>query len=402
MKANVSEADRARGVLSVGLMLFRWAALAWMIALALTVPGGFARPGLAWAGIAAAGAWTVWMTIPGQQRSSPSLWIELALALGIIVLGGLVAPDGAVVTGRPFYATAWPVAVVAAWGVSRGVAGGVGSALAVGAALVVSRVVNGMALDDLTAQQVQSLANGTMTYVLAGGAVGLVASLLERSAAQFQTLTEETMRARERAARAAERESMARAIHDSVLQSLALVHKRGRELAATGAVSGEQVALLAEMAGAQEAELRALILREPDEPPTGQASLRVLLEEVARSVIGVPVSVSAVGPIWMGAHAGAELALAVRQSLDNVVEHAAATRATVFAEVEGDSVSVTVRDDGRGFDYDETELRTAGKAGMLYSMAGRVETLGGSMNVVSAPGTGCEIEFHVPLGNDHE
>ena len=385
----VSEADRARGVLSNALVIFRWAALAWMAALAFAQRDGFRFPSLAWVGIGAAGSWTAWMTVSRRERTIGSLWFELGLAFALVVLSGVVVPRGTI-GARTFYATAWPVSAVAAWGVARGTLAGMLSALAIGLGLLLSRSVNGSSL------VVQSLANGTMTYLLAGGAVGLVSRLLERSAAQFQVINEESMRAREREARAAERESMARAIHDSVLQSLAMVHKKGRELSALGSVSGVEVGALAEMAGAQEAELRALILREPEAPPTGQASLRVLLEEVARAS-ATRATVSAVGPIWMGAHAANELAAAARQALDNVAEHAEATRVTVFAEPDGDEVVVSVRDDGHGFTFDPERLRTDGKAGMLKSMKGRVEALGGRMIVESAPGAGTEIEFRVPL-----
>ena len=57
---------------------------------------------------------------------------------------------------------------------------------------------------------------------------------------------------------------------------------------------------------------------------------------------------------------------------------------------------MTVRDDGRGFDYDEGRLRDEGKAGMLKSMKGRVEELGGRMIVTSSIDNGTEIELRVP------
>ena len=70
----------------------------------------------------------------------------------------------------------------------------------------------------------------------------------------------------------------------------------------------------------------------------------------------------------------------------------------MFAEAEDGWVTVSVRDDGRGFDYDEDRLRADGKVGMLKSMKGRVEDLGGRMRVTTAPGRGTEIEFRVPVG----
>jgi signal transduction histidine kinase len=91
-----------------------------------------------------------------------------------------------------------------------------------------------------------------------------------------------------------------------------------------------------------------------------------------------------------------ELVSAVRQALANVVEHAQATRVAVFADSEEGWVHVSVRDDGRGFVYDEKQLQAAGKAGMLRSMKGRVEDLGGKMRVETAPGAGTEVQFRIP------
>jgi len=265
---------------------------------------------------------------------------------------------------------------------------------------VIDRLLaNGIDLTTLDAADLLNLAGGVLNFVLAGGAVGLVARLLQRSADQLRLATEETIRARERAARLAERESLSRQIHDSVLQALTLVHKRGRELAAGGPVPADQVAAMAEMAAGQERALRTLILREPAEEPTGAASLRAVLEDLAgtvRAAGSLEVTVGATGPIWLPARQVEELAAAVRQALDNVVEHAGASRAALFAEEDAGMVAVTVRDDGCGFEYDEVRLAAAGKIGLARSIKGRVEQLGGELHVTSRPGAGTEVELRVP------
>ncbi len=111
----------------------------------------------------------------------------------------------------------------------------------------------------------------------------------------------------------------------------------------------------------------------------------------------MPVTVSTVGPVWLPAATVEELAAAVTQALHNVAEHASASRATVFAELdEQGEVTVTVRDDGAGFRYDEQALRADGSIGLLRSMKGRVEQLGGTMRVDTAPGAGTEVEFRLP------
>jgi signal transduction histidine kinase len=118
---------------------------------------------------------------------------------------------------------------------------------------------------------------------------------------------------------------------------------------------------------------------------------------VAGGKRSLPVTVGATGPIWLPAAHVEELAAAVRQALDNVVEHAGASRVALFAEEDGGMVVVTVRDDGRGFEYDERRLAAEGKIGLAKSIKGRVGQLGGGMLVTSRPGTGTEVELRVPL-----
>jgi signal transduction histidine kinase len=397
-----SEAERGRAVLELGILVFRWVSLAWMAVLAVTA-GELRRPALAAATIAALVAWTGWLTVARPRPTWPVLAADLALAVGLNLVAGLVMPAGSA-GERPWFAAGYPVAAAVTWGAARGVGGGVAAGLALGASLVAGQLVNGTDLTGGRPEVPLSLAGGTLNFVLAGGAVGLVARLLERSASQLRQATEETIRARERAARLAERESLGRQIHDSVLQVLALVHKRGRELASGGPVPPDQVAGLAEMAAGQEQALRSLILRDPDQKgtPDGAASLRAALETLAGAEWSLPVTVGATGALWLPARHVEELAAAVRQALDNAVEHAGASRVALFAEEDAGAVVLTVRDDGRGFTYDERRLLAEGKIGLAKSVKGRVEQLGGRMLVTSRPGAGTEIELRVPANREAE
>jgi signal transduction histidine kinase len=389
-----SEAERGRSALSSAILAFRWVTLAWLSLVALG--SDLERPLAAAAAIVVTVAWTVWLTVARPGRSRAVLAIDLALAVALNLLSGWVVPTGQVVGDHPFFASAYPVAADAYWGATLGFRGGLAAGTVVGLSLAGSRLVNGTGIAGESVPQLLHLASGMLNHVIAGGAVGLVAELLDRSAAQLRQAGEEAMAARERAARLAERESLARQIHDSILQALALVHKRGRELAAGGAVPAAEVARLAEMAGDQEEALRTLILREPREWPTGTASLRAELEALTRAGSPVPVTVSATGPITLPVRHVDELAAAVRQALDNVAEHARASKVSLFADADEDAVVVAVRDDGVGFDYDEPSLAAQGKIGLLKSMKGRVEGLGGTMRVDSRPGVGTEVEFRVP------
>jgi signal transduction histidine kinase len=89
----------------------------------------------------------------------------------------------------------------------------------------------------------------------------------------------------------------------------------------------------------------------------------------------------------------------VRGALANVVEHADAVRATVTLTYQGDSVSLDVRDDGRGFDplasdrVSGSHVRGHGLAGMRS----RVCELGGELVVESAPGEGTALAVSLPI-----
>jgi signal transduction histidine kinase len=388
-------------VLSLGILAFRWVSLGWMVVLALTA-GELRRPALAVVMVAVLVVWTGWLTVARPRPVWPVLVADLALAVVLNLVAGLVMPAGTV-GERPYFAAGYPVAAAVTWGAARGVGGGVAAGLVLGVSLAAGQLLNGIDLAGEEPAVLLDLAGGTLNFAIAGGAVGLVARLLERSAGQLQAATEETISARERAARLAERESLARQIHDSVLQALAMVHKRGRELAAGGPVPPDQVAGLAEMAAGQERALRSLILRDPeaDQTPAGAASLRAALEALAAER-ALPVTVGATGALWLPARQVEELSAAVRQALDNVVEHAGASRVALFAEEDEGAVVLTVRDDGRGFTYDERRLLAEGKIGLAKSVKGRVEQLGGGMVVTSRPGAGTEIELRVPTTREGE
>jgi signal transduction histidine kinase len=389
------EAPGRRG-LWLGVLAYRWAAYAWMVLLAFLSRGHLRYPLLAWTVILVAGAWSAWLTATRGWERAAVRWLDLAISAGLLLVSGLVMQERGVVGGLPFFATSYPVSSAMTIGAASGVVAGLWSGLVLSIALTLSRPLNGIPFDDLTAGQWTAIGNGAAYYLSAGGAVGLVNLLMSRSAAELRRASDETARERDRAVRLAEREALGREIHDSVLQALAVVTKRGRELSAQPVVRGEEIRRLADLASQQERSLRALIQRPPDEPPDGTVALRTILEAAAFGVRDVPVSVTTVDPIWLASSSVDELSAAVRQALDNVARHARASSATVFAEAEDGDIVITVRDDGAGFVYDEALLRHEGKLGLLGSMKGRIEDLGGSMRVASAPGKGTEVEFRLP------
>jgi signal transduction histidine kinase len=388
-----SEPEQARRTLWTGVLVFRVASFGWMVLANVLASGPLRRPALAWTAMALTGAWTLWLARNRERGGRGVLWLDLAVSCALVIVSGLVAPTGG---NRLFFATTYPASTALAWGAARGWPAGLFAGGALSVALFASRIASGYSLPEFGRDQILSVLNGIVYYLLAGGAAGVVSRALDRSAVQLRSAVNEAIQSRERAARLAEREALARAIHDSVLQALALIAKWAKELGAQREVAGSEVLRLGEMAREQEETLRAIVIREPSETPQGASALRDALEAAARSITALPVTVSTVGPIWLPAGDVDELAAAVRQALDNVVEHSGASRAAIFADAEDGWITVSVRDDGCGFVFEEDQLRAAGKAGMLKSMKGRILDLGGRMRVESAPGAGTEVQFRIP------
>ncbi|WP_198171129.1 sensor histidine kinase [Actinoplanes awajinensis] len=195
----------------------------------------------------------------------------------------------------------------------------------------------------------------------------------------------------------AERDRLARPIHDGVLQVLAMVQRQGAEAGA----SGTQLAALAGLAGEQEAALRKLLAGGgtlvPPARGSGGTDLRTALTGLAAPGIEVAAPAQEVPLAEVKAR---ELVAAVRAALDNVRRHAGdGARVWILLEDEGDGVRVTVRDDGAGFAPGRLdEAQRHGRLGVAQSMRGRITDLKGTMSIESSPGQGTEVEFWVPRG----
>jgi signal transduction histidine kinase len=200
-------------------------------------------------------------------------------------------------------------------------------------------------------------------------------------------------RATEIEAASRERERLARGIHGSVLQVLALVQRRGAEV-------GGEAAEIGRLAGEQEAALRALIAADTADAAdaataSGNLDLRALLTHEASASVSV---VTPAGPVLLPAHEAQEMTAAVLAALDNVRRHCGGTaRAWVLVDDEGEAVTVTIRDDGPGVPPGRLALAAAdGRLGVSQAICGRMRDLGGSARVTSAPGTGTEVRLRLP------
>ncbi|HEU5267864.1 MAG TPA: DUF5931 domain-containing protein [Jatrophihabitans sp.] len=225
---------------------------------------------------------------------------------------------------------------------------------------------------------------------LYSGVLLLLAGVVVGCVAQFAVRAEDDLRAATAAqAAAAERERLARSIHDGVLQVLGLVHRAGRE-------AGGRWAVIGAAAAEQEAALRGLITSRPAAAPERG---RCDLAEQLRRLRGPRVTVSTPGePVVVDAAIATEINAAVRAALENVAAHAGSdAHAWVLLDSLGTEVRLTVRDDGVGMSADRLIEATAhGRIGVARSVRGRIEDLGGRCTITSAPGEGTEIDMVVP------
>ncbi len=189
---------------------------------------------------------------------------------------------------------------------------------------------------------------------------------------------------RQARARAEERADIAARVHDSVLQTLALIQRRADDPQA-----------VVQLARAQERELRSWLFegRAPGEAEV--TSFAEGIRQIQRDVEarhGVPVEVVTVGDCPLDEHLSALLA-AAREATVNAAKWSGAPVISVFAEVEPDKVGVAVRDRGKGFD---PAAVPGDRKGLAESVHGRMARHGGEATVQSAPGEGTKVTLTMP------
>lgn len=387
------EAEPGRRGLWLGILVYRWASFVLTVVLAAIVP--LAKPGLTWQVLAVVGLWVGVITWLQAWERPLVRWIDLLVSAGFLLVAPVLAESGSL-SEQPFLAAAYPLSTVLTWAAAGGLVPGLAVAGALFVPLALSRPLNDLPYSELSAGEIAGVLTMGVYYAFGAGTIGLFARTLDRAAVDLGRANEATLREREQAARSRERETMARTLHDSVLQSLALVQRRGRELASQDRVPGSDVAELVRVVEDEEQSLRALLRRAPEDAPEGALPLRTVLQAAAFGISGVAVTVSTVDPVWIRASGAEEVTAAVRQALDNVVKHAHASGVTIFGERDGADIAISVRDDGVGFVVDEAQIAADGRLGITRSMRGRIEQAGGTMSIASTPGRGTEVEFRIP------
>ncbi len=336
---------------------------------------GFSRHWLAWTAFGAMTVWTVVSSLFYARPKTRWAWlvvVDLGLTVVLMFTSSWILTETQFAANTPLITTVWAAVPPAAAGTRFGALGGVL------AGLVVS-VVTGLVRWRFDVD----VARDGFLLTASGFVIGMAATMARRSA---DALT----RALRMEAATAERERLARSIHDSVLQVLARVRKRGAEF-------GGEAAELAKLAGEQEIALRALVTTEPVRPSTnGTTDLRAALQLLATPTVQVSAPA---GEVELPEHVTSELLSVAREALLNVEKHAGPdAHAWVLLEDLGTEVVVSIRDDGPGIEPGVLErAAAAGHLGVVESIKGRVRDLGGSAALDTAPGEGTEWEVKVPV-----
>ncbi|SER65106.1 ATP-binding protein [Corynebacterium cystitidis] len=351
----------------------------------LGVDVSWVRVGFAVAAFASGmGAWAyalVWMfskqnerndDIPGNgRRPSTTNWVLVALG----VFGAFITPSllngvsGVVLVALGIVA----VGAVLAWQSFDSGHRSIGNMIALIAGVVLVFLgVLAMALLWEDGGFVGAVASVSITLL---GVGILVVPLVMR-------LTNSLVEAREQEAVANQRTEIASRLHDSVLQTLALIQKQ--------ADNPDEVARLAR---GQERELRAWLFdAEEKQASTVFAALNKAAGEV-EDLVGMRIGVVTVGEDVDFTTATEPLVLAAREAMVNAGKHAGVDELNVYAENLAGELSVFVRDRGPGFDPDEIP---ADRHGVRDSIIGRMERAGGRSSIRSSE-TGTEIMVSLPV-----
>ncbi|WP_309504654.1 MULTISPECIES: MacS family sensor histidine kinase [Nocardioides] len=351
------------------LAVLRLVVLANVVVLTVVRSGDVERPAAAAASLAVMTLWTgfaIWAYGEARRRTPALLVADLALAVALLLATPWVMRGDA--GSLPGF---WVIGALVAWAIHyRWVGGLVAGAL--------------LAAADLARQDVDRSDYGNAFLLVIGGAI------LGFMCQSLQEMATERDQAERAAAVAAERARLARAVHDGVLQVLALVQRRGREL-------GGEAAELGRLAGEQEGELRRLI-RAQDAVVAGADDTVDLGAALVQLESRPGVTVSTPGtPVELSAGTARELVAAAQACLDNVHRHVGEDApAWVLLQAFPDRVEVSVRDAGPGIPAGRLDAAAAdGRLGVAESIRGRVADLGGTADLVTGS-FGTEWELVVP------
>jgi signal transduction histidine kinase len=383
---HVDTVGRERNLRWFALVGLAWRTLATMVALAGTMSWLRMRPQLLFASIVVMAGNVCLVIIVARRNAVPLLqsWIFFAIDVG--VAAGLILWTSSVIPNRSLYLpyhelfNPYVGATVMLWTGLRGAR--VGFLMLLCAAVPIQwsmALLNGFALD---APNWPAIVDGDL-WLLASFVIAAIIASLAREAAWASAA------AGLQAGREAERANVLRSLHDTVLQTLEAI---ALQASASDVPAEDRTRRIRAAALEQATELRT-VLREDTECPQGNlvAGLHALAREFLSHRLKVEFVTSqfSLDPSSLAAQA---LLGATREALTNVVKHAEVNSAVVRAGARQKGIRITIRDQGRGFDVEST---TNGY-GLAHSVIQRVQEVGGSAQVWSAPGRGTRVTLWVP------
>lgn len=334
------------------------------------------RPAIGWLLFAVLIAWSLACAVAYLKGFGRRLvWVlaELVVVVALMLSTDLVASEPWALNNQSWPTTLWATNATISAAILLGPIYGMLSGVAIVAA---STAAKGVLNYDLGR-------NATVVIELAVGlGVGMAAQTARRAHADLESAARLT-------ARTEERDRLSRQVHDGAIQVLALVSRRGREI-------GGETAQLAQLAGEQERALRRLVSSADAEPGiSGLIDVGALLRQRASDRVSVSVPAD---PVLLDAVVAGELSAAAGNALDNAAAHAGPdARVYVLLEDLGETVTVSVRDDGVGIaDGRLEEAAHEGRLGIAKSIVGRMNWLGGSATLNTGPGCGTEWELTIP------
>ncbi|UVF76280.1 MacS family sensor histidine kinase [Gordonia mangrovi] len=366
------------GPLWRGAQLFRLVSYCYALGFQIAINDDLLHRGTTWVLF---GVLTVWTGAGGVAYfvgfGRNRYWVsaDVAIACVMMLSTSYVATESWALDNQSWPTTLWAVNSVISVALLAGPVWGIGSGLLVGGT---SAFVKG-------AFDLNFGRNATILIIVATGmAVGLAAVIARRA-------QEALARAAGIAAATEERERLSREVHDGVLQVLALIARRGREI-------GGETTQLAELAGEQEHALRRLVSGVADDIGVGGSTVDLAAQ--LRALAADRISVSAPGTaVEVAANVATEITSAVINALDNVARHAGSgAHAFVLLEDLGDQLVVSIRDDGVGIAPGRlAQAQRQGRMGISTSIVGRIESIGGTAALECAPEGGTEWELTIPV-----
>lgn len=352
------------------LVVARWLAWLWMAGILLFTDTNteVRHPIVGWAAVAATLLLSTVGTVllrrqPARLLHAPFVIADVAFAVGLSAIDGYVFEPGHVFATSQSIATQWPLIAMVTVGVAYGpVVAGLGGLL-IGPAEWAGAELNGF--DSWNTPEIVSIVATSLFFGACGVVFGWQARLLKRVEGEI---------ADRRA-----RDEVGRVLHDTVLQTLALVERRSAaddpELAAAARQADQDLrAFLFGSAGRAVADLETRVRAEVERVRTGRDT---------------PVTISVLDDGCRLPDRHQDLvARAIGEAVANALEHAVANRVVVYAETDDEGhVFASIDDDGMGFD----PATPRSTHGIDESMLARIASIGGRVEISSSIGSGTEV-----------